>query len=391
MRAFGRARAARALMRERLDEYATCWFWWLIGNRWIGFRLDMLCSAVVATVSLAAVVLPARGRLSLDATVVGLAVTYSLALSGTFQYMVRQSAMAESFLTGVERLLEYGRDIPVEEADARAARARGSAELGARPWPPRAGAPLEFDAVSVRYREGWPVVLRGVSLKVAPRAKCGVVGRTGSGKSTLLAALFRLADVCAGAVRLGGVDLGRLALADARAALGLVPQDPHLFRGSVRYNLDPFGEFDDAAVRAALDDAQLGGVDGADGAGDALLARAVDEAGSNFSQGERQLLSLARAVLRRRAVVAIDEATASVDGATDALIQRVLRTAPAFRDATTLVIAHRLDTIADSDCIAVFSAGELVECDAPAALLKRKGGAYARMWADASGNRANGE
>ena len=144
-------------------------------------------------------------------------------------------------------------------------------------------------------------------------------------------------------------------------------------------------------LRAALDDAQLGGVDGADGAGDALLARAVDEAGANFSQGERQLLSLARAVLRRRAVVAIDEATSSVDGATDALVQRVLRTAPAFRDATTLVIAHRLDTIADSDCIAVFSAGELVECDAPAALLEREGGAYARMWADASGKRANGE
>ena len=385
MRAFGRARAARALMRERLDEYATCWFWWLIGNRWIGFRLDMLCSAVVATVSLAAVVLPARGRLSLDATVVGLAVTYSLALSGTFQYMVRRARWPVD-LAGVERLLEYGRDIPVEgPTRARAARAAGrrAAVAAARG--------------RARVRRGERALPRGLAGRAARREP----GSRPAPSAASSAARARQEHAARCAVssrrrvrrcRAARRRRSRPARARRRAALGLVPQDPPLPRERA-VCLDPFDEFDDMTVRAALDDAQLGGGAAAavDGAGDALLARAVDEAGANFSQGERQLLSLARAVLRRRAVVAIDEATASVDGATDALVQRVLRTAPAFRDATTLVIAHRLDTIADSDCIAVFSAGELVECDAPAALLKRKGGAYARMWADASGNRANGE
>ena len=153
----------------------------------------------------------------------------------------------------------------------------------------------------------------------------------------------------------------------------------------------PFGEFGSGRARC-LGDAQLGGRrrrHPVGGASDALLGGAVDEAGASLA-GRRQLLSLARAVLQRRAVVV--RRGSRVGRRRDRpLVQRVLRTAPAFRDATTLVIAHRLDTIADSDCIAVFSAGELVECDAPAALLEREGGAYARMWADASGKRANGE
>ena len=249
-------------------------------------------------------------------------------------------------------------------------------------WP-AAGA-LSVRDLGLVYRPNTPAALTGFSLEVPAGTRLGICGRTGAGKSSLLAALFRTADLQSGAVEIDGVDVKRVPLAVLRRRLTFIPQDALLFQGTVRRNLDVLGEHADAALWRALEAVgmaeavrRLGG--GGGGGGDGLTAE-VAEGGTNFSAGERQLLTIARALLRRSKLVVLDEATASTDSTTDAAVQRALR--EAFAGSTTLTVAHRLNTVIDSDIIAVLGGGRLLEAGPPGELLRRPGGAFAALVAE---------
>jgi ABC-type multidrug transport system fused ATPase/permease subunit len=268
----------------------------------------------------------------------------------------------ESNLNSVERV-DYYAKLPAE-------RWEGVSKPAA--WP--AAGRITFDDLELRYRPDLPPVVRGLSLEILPGEKVGIVGRTGSGKSTLLLGLYRILEPSGGRILIDAVDTSALALADLRSSLAIIPQEPVLFRGTVRKNLDPFGELSDEALWSALDKAEsralverlpggLGGV--------------VHDGGLNFSVGQRQLLCLARAVLKGSRVLLMDEATASVDVATDALIQKTVR--ETFRDATVLTIAHRLTTVMDADRVMVLEAGRVVEFDDPARLARQRSSSFAAL------------
>jgi ABC-type multidrug transport system fused ATPase/permease subunit len=215
----------------------------------------------------------------------------------------------------------------------------------------------------MRYRPGLPLVLRGVSLSVKGGEKVGIVGRTGAGKSTLVTALLRLVELDSGNITIDGTDISTLGLHALRSVVAVIPQDPVLFSGTVRTNLDPFGSHTDELLWDAVSRALLQSAISS-------LDDAVDENGSNFSVGQRQLLCIARAFLTKARVIVMDEATASVDVETDASIQKMIR--EEFSNATCLTVAHRLNTIMDSDKVLVMDQGIAAEFDSPTNLLGRQ-------------------
>mmetsp|Transcript_10048 Transcript_10048/g.29784 ORF Transcript_10048/g.29784 Transcript_10048/m.29784 type:complete len:1189 (-) Transcript_10048:81-3647(-) len=404
IRAYGRQDETDAQFQERLEAGARPWFWWLVANRWIGFNLDMLVSVIVAALAFLVVAL----RDSLDPALAGFALAYIIGLGGVFQYMVRMSALVETYMSSTERLVHYATQLPQEavavdgdEADVPLAQTDANGDDDADPedgvavdaagvrlldvaaaWPPRGG--VKIRDLKVRYRSDLPTVLKGIDVDIPAGAKVGVCGRTGSGKSSMLLSLARLNEVEAGTIAIDGVDTGRVPLQRLRRGLAVIPQEPHLFSGTLRFNMDPFAEYTDADIEDALRTVSLG--DAADGAGgdDAAaaalsLTSKIEEAGSNLSQGQRQLLSLARALLRRRRLVLLDEATAAVDFATDARIQKALREAEGFRGATCVIIAHRVRTIIDADLIIVLDDGRVAEVGPPEELRNRPGGVFAAM------------
>jgi len=233
-------------------------------------------------------------------------------------------------------------------------------------WP-RDGA-IEFENFAMRYREGLDPVLHGISCKIRPHEKVGIVGRTGAGKSSIALSLFRLVEAMEGKIIIDGENISLLGLKDLRSKLSIIPQDPVLFSGTLRDNLDPFTEHDDEEIWSVLENIQL--KNSITEMGDGLLCK-VTENGENWSVGQRQLICLGRALLRTPKILVLDEATASVDSRTDQLIQTTVR--KDFKGATILTIAHRLNTIMDSDRIMVLDAGRIVEFDSPVALLRNPG------------------
>jgi ATP-binding cassette, subfamily C (CFTR/MRP), member 4 len=238
-------------------------------------------------------------------------------------------------------------------------------------WPARGA--VEFRDVCLRYDESEPTILQGVSFAVAAGQRVGIVGRTGAGKSSLVAALFRLVAI-EGEVRIDGVSTCMVSLERLRRSLGVIPQDPMLFSDSVRNNLDPLGEHSDDRLWDALEAAQLSDAVKAMPQG---LETQLSEGGSNLSVGQRQLVCLARAILRQSKVLVLDEATANIDSATDGIIQHAIRTR--FRGCTVLTIAHRINTIIDSDMVLVLESGRVVEFGAPANLLAKPAGVFRGM------------
>jgi ABC-type multidrug transport system fused ATPase/permease subunit len=228
--------------------------------------------------------------------------------------------------------------------------------------------------VAMGYRD-LPLVLKGVDFEVAPKQKIGVAGRTGCGKSSLMIALFRMERLRTGSITIDGIDIETVPLERLRHKLGIIPQDPVLFSSSVRFNLDPFDSYTDAEIWQALENVNMRpNIE----ALPSKLQEVVAEAGENFSAGERQLLCIARAILRKPKILVLDEATASVDNETDALIQQTIRTQ--FKDCTILTIAHRLHTIVDSDRIMVMDKGLLAEMDDPQVLIAKPDGLFAGLW-----------
>ncbi|KAF2317861.1 hypothetical protein GH714_041180 [Hevea brasiliensis] len=233
---------------------------------------------------------------------------------------------------------------------------------------------IKFEDVVLRYRPELPPVLHGLSFIVSPSDKVGIVGRTGAGKSSMLNALFRIVELERGRILIDGCDTAKFGLMDLRKVLGIIPQSPVLFSGTVRFNLDPFNEHNDADLWEALERAHLKDVIQRNSLG---LDAEVSESGENFSVGQRQLLSLARALLRRSKILVLDEATAAVDVRTDALIQKTIR--EEFKSCTMLIIAHRLNTIIDCDRILLLDSGQVLEYDTPEELLSNEGSAFSKM------------
>jgi len=231
-------------------------------------------------------------------------------------------------------------------------------------WPEEGS--VEYDNVTMRYRPSLPTALKGVTFRVNPREKVGIVGRTGSGKSSILQVLFRLVEIEQGSIKIGGLDIRAVGLRALRSRIGVIPQDPTLFSGTLRVNLDPTfscndEELLDALSRVYLSTFQSGSESICD------LNMRVEEAGRNFSVGQRQLICVARALVRRCRIIILDEATASVDTDTDMRIQQTIRTH--FADATVLTIAHRLETIMHCDRIILIDRGRVAEEGEPCALL----------------------
>uniref|UniRef100_A0A674EH88 Cystic fibrosis transmembrane conductance regulator n=1 Tax=Salmo trutta TaxID=8032 RepID=A0A674EH88_SALTR len=298
-----------------------------------------------------------------EAGSVGLALSYAVTLMGMFQWGVRQSAEVENMMTSVERVVEY------TELESEA-----PWETQKRPPPewPSQGL-ITFDRVNFSYSSDGPVVLKDMKAMFRPKEKVGIVGRTGAGKSSLVSALFRLAEP-EGRIYIDGVLTSEIGLHDLRQKMSIIPQDPVLFTGTMRKNLDPFSQHSDEDLWNALQEVQLKSVvEELPNKMETVLA----ESGSNFSVGQRQLVCLARAVLRKNRILIIDEATANVDPRTDELIQKTIR--DKFRECTVLTIAHRLNTIIDSDRILVLDAGQIHAYDEPYTLLQNPDGIFFKM------------
>lgn len=336
---------------------------WRVSQRWFSVRMDVISSTVVlATTLIICGVLVSSSDRAATAPVVSLAITYSVAIATAFGFLTTISSEIESGMTSVERVKEYCDDLPQEKV---VTYGTGPDETPAPPpnWP-SAGC-VEFSNASLRYRDGLPLVLKSLSVRIDAGFKVGIVGRTGSGKSTIMLALFRMVELAEGTIQFDGVDISSLNMKDLRNKITIIPQDPMLFQGTVRSNLDPFFQATDEDVWRVIGTVGITERVKRDGEG---LNCVVAEKGANFSVGQRQLLCLARALLKNCKILLLDEATASVDFEADALIQRTLRTA--FKECTVLTIAHRLATVIDSDRIMLMEHGVLREYDSPANLVR---------------------
>ncbi|XP_039649399.1 multidrug resistance-associated protein 4-like isoform X1 [Perca fluviatilis] len=341
------------------DLHSEAWFLFLMTSRWFALNLDSICSIFVTITTFGCILL----RDGLKAGEVGLVLTYAVTLVGNFQWTVRQSAEVENMMTSVERVVEY------TELESEA------------PWTTQKRPPpdwpnkglVNFNHVNFSYSSDGPPVLKDISTTFQPNEKVGIVGRTGAGKSSLVSALFRLAEP-QGEIYIDGVLTSEIGLHDLRQKISIIPQDPVLFTDTVRKNLDPFNHHTDEDLWKALEEVQLKSVvKNLRGKLETVLA----ESGSNFSVGQRQLVCLARAILRKNRILVIDEATANVDPRTDELIQKTVR--DKFRECTVLTIAHRLNTIIDSDRILVLDNGAIQELDRPFTLLQNKESALYKM------------
>uniref|UniRef100_A0A8B9ZSI0 ATP-binding cassette sub-family C member 10 n=1 Tax=Anas zonorhyncha TaxID=75864 RepID=A0A8B9ZSI0_9AVES len=284
---------------------------------------------------------------------VGLALSYALSVTNLLSGLISSFTMTETMMVSVERTEEYTTDIPV-----------------AADWPSRGL--VEFQHVVLAYRAGLPNALDGVSFTVYPGEKVGVVGRTGSGKSTLFLALFRMLELKAGRILLDGVDSRLVGLEELRSRLAIIPQDPFLFSGSIRENLDPQGKRTDGEEAGSAAGNCLGPSCLPPAGG---LDSELGERGKSLSVGQRQLVCLARALLTQ--VLCIDEATASVDQQTEQLLQQTIR--QRFADKTVLTIAHRLNTVLDSDRVLVMQAGRVAELGSPSSLRQQDGSLFQRL------------
>ena len=360
IRAYGAQDTLCKEFDKHQDLHSSAWYMFITTSQAFGFCLDIMCLIFIGSVTFSFMLIEDTLGGS-----VGLAITQSMALVGMMQWGMRQSAEVANQMMSTERVVEY-KYMPEEPL----LETPQDTKLP-RIWPFEGR--IEFEKVYLQYGEsGEPPVLKNLNLTIEPKEKIGIVGRTGAGKSSLIAAIFRLANV-QGTIRIDGVDTGKLGLHELRKHLSIIPQDPVLFSGTLRTNIDPFGMYPDYLLWRVLDDVELkDSVNENHG-----LDSHVAEGGSNFSVGQRQLVCLARAILRRNRILILDEATANVDPHTDSLIQKTIRTK--FSDCTVLTVAHRLNTIVDSDRVLVMEAGIMVEFDHPHILLQKKDGHFYSM------------
>jgi len=365
--------------RQKVDFNLRANYISLAANRWLTVRLEFFSNillfltallAVVESINAAAISGASspeeRKAAALRAAAAGLALTYAPGLTDTLNFLIRQLTMLETQMVSVERLNNY----------ASLEREGTSAALAA-PLPPTwptAGA-IKFNDVRMGYRAGLPDVLKGMVLSVAAGEQIGIVGRTGAGKSSILVCLYRLAELRGGSIDIDGVDIATVPLPVLRSRLAIIPQDPVLFTGTLRSNLDPTSEMSDEALWASLRQA---GMEAAMRQHPEGLLRPVEERGGNLSMGQRQLLCLCRALLKRARILVLDEATASVDMESDALIQQTLQ--HSMGGTTVLTIAHRLETIMHCDRVVVMHEGRVAESGPPQQLRAQEGSRFGELW-----------
>ncbi|XP_046564179.1 ATP-binding cassette sub-family C member 9-like [Haliotis rubra] len=334
-------------------------------NRWLGIRLDYLGCLLVFLAAIASLSAGALG--STNPAFIGLCIMYALMISALLNWLVRMTAEVEMNMNAVERIREY--TLLTSEFQKHK---DGNIQVS-ESWPEQGA--VEFDEVSLRYDSHLDDVVSDVTFSIKAGEKIGICGRTGSGKTSLSLALFRMLELSSGEITIDGHNIARVDLAVLRSRLSIIPQDPVLFNGSVRFNLDPSGVKSDESLWAALDTVHLretvAGLPG-------TLEAQVSEGGDNFSMGQRQLLCLARAFLRDSRVIILDEATASIDVDTDAKLQEIVHE-DGFKDKTILTIAHRMATIACYDRVMVLDQGRLVEFDKPDVLKKQEDSFYASL------------
>jgi ABC-type multidrug transport system fused ATPase/permease subunit len=341
---------------KRMDIENRAYYLTTVNQRWLGIRLDMLGSLL--TFAIAIIVIT---RSNISAASGGLGISTMITVQQSFSWLVRQLAEVENDMVGAERIMHYANELE-QERDHNIADRKPEAS-----WPSEGR--IEFKDVRMKYRDELPDVLKGLSLSVGAAEKIGVVGRTGAGKSSIMMALFRIAELSAGSIEIDGIDISSIGLNDLRSGISIIPQDPLLFSGTLRSNVDPFQTKSDvelydtlrrahlisssnAAARVSMDAGAVGA-----STGRFTLDTVIEEEGGNLSVGERSLVSLARALVRNTKVLVLDEATASVDVETDAKIQETIRNE--FGDRTLLTIAHRLRTILSYDRILVMSDGRV--------------------------------
>ncbi|NXN86769.1 MRP1 protein, partial [Bombycilla garrulus] len=339
----------------KVDENQKAYYPGIVANRWLAVRLEYVGNCIVLFAALFAVI--ARNKLS--AGLVGLSVSYSLQITAYLNWLVRMSSELETNVVAVERVKEYSE--MEKEAEWRIEQT-----APASTWPEEGK--VEFRGYGLRYREDLDLVLKNINVTISGGEKIGIVGRTGAGKSSLTLGLFRINEAAEGEIIIDGINIAKIGLHDLRFKITIIPQDPVLFSGSLRMNLDPFDQHSDEDIWRSLELAHLKNF--VSSLPDKLNHECA-EGGENLSVGQRQLVCLARALLRKSKILVLDEATAAVDLETDKLIQSTIKSQ--FEECTVLTIAHRLNTIMDYTRVLVLERGEVVECGSPDQLLQEKG------------------
>ncbi|CAF4222447.1 unnamed protein product [Rotaria sp. Silwood2] len=328
-------------------------------NRWSAMRFDWVSLIFIALVIILAIIVRISQH-QFSTVEITLTLTYSISLMDIFQWTIRQSVEVETQMTSVERVLEYCSLDQELSIQRRPAKYRPPTN-----WPSQGCIVFENVSMSHSKESYTQLALHHISLVIKPSEKIGIVGRTGAGKSSFIQTLFRMGTLVDGRIIIDNIDIVTIGLDDVRRRISVIPQDPVLFTGTMRSNLDPFGLYSDAEIWNVLEQIQLKTL-----VTDRMsngLHSLVSESGSNLSVGQKQLVCLARAILKKNKILVIDEATGNVDNVTDELIQKAIR--DKFKECTVLTVAHRLRTVIDSDRIMVLSNGMLVEFDSPQVLL----------------------
>ncbi|KAK4147281.1 P-loop containing nucleoside triphosphate hydrolase protein [Dichotomopilus funicola] len=367
IRAFDKTQAYIEKMSRKIDDYSTATWHLVLLDRWMGWRMALIGSCFATFLSILILLTP-----GIDAALAGFALAFAIQFSTSVIWALRFYISVELDMNAAERIIEYT-EVPTESLDGKSPPAS---------WPTQGC--IEVENLVVGYAPDLPPVLKGLTFSVGCNERVGVIGRTGAGKSSLTLALFRFLEARSGSVYIDGLDISKLKLHDLRSRLAIIPQDPTLFSGTIRSNLDPFSQHTDAALLDCLERVHLL-TSSSETSGTATstssntkqnnvfdsLSSPVSEGGLNLSQGQRQLLCLARAMVDRPRVMVLDEATSAVDMHTDRLIQRSIR--EEFANSTLMVIAHRLSTIADFDRILVLSDGQVAEFGTPRELWEKGG------------------
>jgi ABC-type multidrug transport system fused ATPase/permease subunit len=402
IRAFSAEESLLQRLTSMLDIQQHAYYLTCAAQSWLAVRLELIGTLIITFSCLSAVFQHAAAQSNEEfAGLAGLAISYALSVTQSLNWSVRMASDMEANMVAVERVNEY------TSMETEGSRKTLEDEKLPDSWPTKGG--IVFQGVKLRYRPGLPLVLKGLDIHIPAGSKVGVVGRTGAGKvciylllyfifdqdlsltpliltshlqkSTLMVALMRIVELSEGKILIDGQDIRDVGLATLRRNIAVIPQDPVLFSGTVRMNLDPFNDFTDDQLYETLARTGLYTGNSIGSSSHSLsslsqshvasLSDIVAEGGSNFSVGQRQLLVIARALLCGAKIVVMDEATAAVDAETDSAIQKVMRTE--FADATTITVAHRLNTIMDSSYILVMNDGVAAEFDTPDKLLQKGG------------------